>query len=232
MPGRIRPKSLHPARQRFLATFTRRKAHNDAPTPNWSAVSTKANSTSTRPPSHYHKHRDDRWKQLIPTQMRPETYKVLSYTFFLGGVLYLITHTVASSRCANGPSMLPTLNVWSEEGGFEFVLVSYLHRRGRGICVGDIISFYHPVRRGHVAMKRVVAMPGDFVLRDTPGEGNGTLIQVPEGHCWVAGDNLEWSRDSRHYGPLPLALVRGKAIGRLKPERKLFKDALRSVDAP
>ena len=36
-------------------------------------------------------------------------------------------------------------------------------------------------------------------------------MQVPEGHCWVLGDNLTESRDSRVYGPIPLALVRGKA---------------------
>jgi inner membrane protease subunit 1 len=36
--------------------------------------------------------------------------------------------------------------------------------------------------------------------------------QVPQGHCWVCGDNLPASRDSRIYGPLPMALIRGKVV--------------------
>lgn len=43
--------------------------------------------------------------------------------------------------------------------------------------------------------------------------------QVPQGHCWIVGDNLAASRDSRQFGPVPLALIRGKVIGRIKPFR-------------
>lgn len=38
--------------------------------------------------------------------------------------------------------------------------------------------------------------------------------QIPEGHCYVVGDNLPWSRDSRMFGPLPLGLVKAKVIGK------------------
>lgn len=40
---------------------------------------------------------------------------------------------------------------------------------------------------------------------------------MPEGHCWLLGDNVEASRDSRFYGPLPLALIRGKVTTRILP---------------
>ena len=43
------------------------------------------------------------------------------------------------------------------------------------------------------------------------------LQQVPLGHCWVLGDNLPESRDSRMYGPIPLALIKGKVIARVYP---------------
>jgi len=39
--------------------------------------------------------------------------------------------------------------------------------------------------------------------------------QVPPGHIWLEGDNLIVSRDSREYGPLPLALVRGRAVAQV-----------------
>jgi len=73
-------------------------------------------------------------------------------------------------------------------------------------------------------------MPGDYVVRDrsqSPTVGNAlvpgisdteaareepVMIQVPEGHVWVAGDSLSYSRDSRFYGPLPMALIIGKAL--------------------
>lgn len=54
-------------------------------------------------------------------------------------------------------------------------------------------------------------------------------LQVPEGHCWLLGDNLEESRDSRTYGPVPLALIRGKVIARILPltEMKWIENNLR-----
>lgn len=57
--------------------------------------------------------------------------------------------------------------------------------------------------------------------------------QVPEGHCWIVGDNLPASRDSRQFGPLPLALVQGKIIGKILPwkDRQWAKDGLEKIDS-
>jgi signal peptidase I len=35
-------------------------------------------------------------------------------------------------------------------------------------------------------------------------------LTVPHGHCFVLGDNRAHSRDSRHFGPIPLADVKGR----------------------
>ena len=45
--------------------------------------------------------------------------------------------------------------------------------------------------------------------------------QVPEGHIWLEGDNLPWSRDSREFGPVPLALVIGKVIATIRAPFRL-----------
>lgn len=115
----------------------------------------------------------------------------------------------------------------------SWILISSLHRRGRNIQVGDVITYTHPIFANKAGCKRVIGMPGDFVSVVTPGrlqddEGvedvddkwarvKEQVVQVPEGHCWVAGDNLEWSRDSRSFGPLPLGLVKGKVLAVVAP---------------
>lgn len=53
----------------------------------------------------------------------------------------------------------------------------------------------------------------------------------------MVGDNLIDSRDSRHFGPMPMALIRGKVIAKGKGwltfpifEREWLDDGLQSVD--
>lgn len=68
--------------------------------------------------------------------------------------------------------MLPTLNSYG-----DWVLISKYYRRGRGIEVGDLVSYDHPVEEEVQGVKRVLGLEGDFVLRDTPGT-SGKMIQV------------------------------------------------------
>lgn len=44
-----------------------------------------------------------------------------------------------------------------------------------------------------------------------------TYTQVPRGHVWVEGDCKHMSYDSRHFGPVPLALVCGRVMVRVWP---------------
>ncbi|KAK3651635.1 hypothetical protein LTR56_004364 [Elasticomyces elasticus] len=115
----------------------------------------------------------------------------------------------------------------------ESVVVSKWFRRGRGLRVGDLVSFKHPINMGENAVKRILGMPGDFVAvggargAGQGGEGGGgRMLQVPAGHCWIVGDNLTWSRDSRIYGALPLGLVTGKVLGVVS-----WKDGWRRLDS-
>ena len=41
--------------------------------------------------------------------------------------------------------------------------------------------------------------------------GDFERITVPEHHCFVLGDNRNLSRDSRDFGPIPLATIKGRA---------------------
>ena len=134
-------------------------------------------------------------------------------------------------------------------------IIRKTHKYGRGIQVGDVIIAKHPWFLSYGMGKRVLGMPGDYVILDPPSsthanvaglglgsnnmlgtaETEGMMVQVPEGHCWLGGDNLPWSRDSRHYGPVPLGLIQGKVIGHLFwrfpwPKYTAVKNTLEAVE--
>lgn len=144
--------------------------------------------------------------------------------------------------------MVPTIpHSWRST---PWILISHLPSHMKGLKVGDVVTYKHPVITGSQGCKRIVGMPGDYVCVMAPGKpmdyeekaGGATsheeaaggerrekfasykdaMIRVPEGHCWLAGDNLEFSRDSRNFGPIPLNLVNGKVVALLLPwaERK------------
>jgi inner membrane protease subunit 1 len=85
--------------------------------------------------------------------------------------------------------MLPTLAATGDA-----VYVSKLYRRGKGIKVGDMVNFKHPMFPEMGAIKRVVGMPGDFVARDSPGTGNGMMIQVCAGGGFGGREGLMGGR--------------------------------------
>ncbi|XP_048568468.1 mitochondrial inner membrane protease subunit 2-like [Triticum urartu] len=121
-----------------------------------------------------------------------------------------------------GPAMLPTLD--SMPG--DLLLVD---RRRLDWFRGDVVAFrslvghskepifsegkaYH---RGVVS--RLIALPGDLIrLR-----GTTELLEVPEGHCWVEGDNPSQSKDSRTYGPVPLELLEGTVTHIIWPPHRM-----------
>jgi inner membrane protease subunit 1 len=137
----------------------------------------------------------------------------------------ILSHFV---RRTEGPSMLPTIDV---TGNWTLTLPWY--RRGRGIVVGDVVSSADPFVVKDSIIKRVVGLPGDFIcVGADPEFGNGGMIQVPAGHCWLSGDNAAFSKDSRHYGPIPLALIKGKVVAVVLPWSRMrwIKNGLERLD--
>ncbi|KAI0398308.1 LexA/Signal peptidase [Xylariaceae sp. FL0594] len=157
-------------------------------------------------------------------------------TFALTHVIWAYGFSVGSGW---GPSMLPTMAVTD-----EWFVTDKRYRRGRGVRVGDCVVYSIPDKPpGEEGLKRVMGMPGDYVLLNSPplasavkldlvdveqqqhavvavdragrAVGRENMIQVPKGHCYLVGDNLPWSRDSRDFGPIPLALIRGKVTAKV-----------------
>ncbi|PYH82582.1 putative mitochondrial inner membrane protease subunit 1 [Aspergillus uvarum CBS 121591] len=133
----------------------------------------------------------------------------------------LVWEHLVTVQLSEGPSMYPT---FQPRG--DYLLISRVHRHGRGVAVGDVVRFYHPSFLGVNGAKRVIGLPGDLVCRDLPfsmeAGGTGEMIRVPEGHVYLAGDNLPWSRDSRNYGPIPMGLINGKIVARVWPPSRMM----------
>lgn len=55
--------------------------------------------------------------------------------------------------------------------------------------MGDAVAFHHPMVRSAAAMKRVMGMPGDFIVKDG-GERRGKMMIQVRGLCL---ENRHWS---------------------------------------
>ncbi|KLO06776.1 LexA/Signal peptidase [Schizopora paradoxa] len=140
-----------------------------------------------------------------------------------------IEHVLFSK--VNGPSMLPTMSVtgdWVLEENLTTHIPSL-----RPLKRGDIVVATSPFNpRAHIC-KRVLGLPGDIICVDPTGEYAPSTehVLIPKGHLWLVGDNASMSRDSRTYGPVPMALVRGRVIARYWPwkDRTIFGSNVTSL---
>ena len=82
--------------------------------------------------------------------------------------------------------------------------------RGR-VRRGDVVAFRHPRLPGITAVKRVAGLPGDRVER-----GGFSPLEAGDGYL-LLGDNPAASTDSRHFGAVPPAALRGRAVYRYAP---------------
>ena len=62
-----------------------------------------------------------------------------------------------------------------------------------------------------------MGMEGDRVLNTNQSTHKVEMVTVPKGHVWLEGDNADQSKDSRVYGPIPYALLRGRALFKIWP---------------
>jgi len=164
-----------------------------------------------------------------------ETLRASRRTRFSGNVgisvlkfaaaLHYVLENVGGPRYVAGPSMLPTMTANSELILEDSLTVKlWPHSLARGDLV-VLLSPYDPVRP---ICKRVLGLPGDVVCVDPTGEMAPSTehVLVPPGHIWIVGDNAPYSRDSRYYGPVPMALVRGRVRARILPwkTRTIFRN--------
>mmetsp|Transcript_34836 Transcript_34836/g.98766 ORF Transcript_34836/g.98766 Transcript_34836/m.98766 type:complete len:192 (+) Transcript_34836:260-835(+) len=125
----------------------------------------------------------------------------------------LVSKYVVDLEICVGPSMMPTLD---KDGAL--VVCEHLSTHFGGMKKGDIVVAHSPFDVRHSVCKRITGLPGDVVVQGPDGpDGQEKVTVVPAGHVWLQGDNLNNSRDSRLYGPVPMALVKGRVVYQLWP---------------
>ena len=123
-----------------------------------------------------------------------------------------------------GTSMLPRLQ------DQDRLFINKFAYRFESIHRGDVVVFLYPGDHTKSYIKRVIALPGDTLRIDHGAVYvNDHLVRepyvpnrfrderseperiIPAGDFWVMGDHRNISSDSRDFGPVPRALIYGKA---------------------
>jgi len=99
---------------------------------------------------------------------------------------------------------------------------------------GDLVTYISPIDPTRIVCKRLIGLPGDIICVDPTGTYAPSTehVVIPKGHVWLAGDNADYSRDSRLYGPVSMALIKGKLWGRVWPLSQVgpFKNTFDYID--
>lgn len=121
-------------------------------------------------------------------------------------------------RKIHGDSMLPTLipkvtyvyPFGSYDSGLsgDIVWVNHFGVKISGqLSEGDVVVFRSPADPHKKVVSRMVKNSEGWVQP----RGAPIPIYLEKGQCWIEGDNPADTDGSRTYGPVPLALIEGKA---------------------
>uniref|UniRef100_T1JDW9 Mitochondrial inner membrane protease subunit n=1 Tax=Strigamia maritima TaxID=126957 RepID=T1JDW9_STRMM len=125
---------------------------------------------------------------------------VLVYMVQYGCIAHCGLEFLGDFVVCSGPSMEPT--IYSR----DILLTEHITTIFQKVNRGDVIVARSPSNPHHFICKRVIGVPGDRI------QSHLTTSYVPRGHVWLEGDNKTNSTDSRVYGAVPVALIRGKAM--------------------
>ncbi|KAI5663525.1 hypothetical protein M9H77_22848 [Catharanthus roseus] len=148
----------------------------------------------------------------------------LSKNYFTFGLIGLtVSDRYFSIVSVQGTSMSPTFNSHVDNSKRPLtddrVLVEKFCLEKYKFFHGDVVVFCSPTNHREKHVKRITGLPGDWIS----APHNYDVIVVPEGHCWVEGDNSALSFDSRSIGPIPLGLIRGRVTHIVWPPNRVGK---------
>uniref|UniRef100_A0A674MF66 Mitochondrial inner membrane protease subunit n=1 Tax=Takifugu rubripes TaxID=31033 RepID=A0A674MF66_TAKRU len=143
-----------------------------------------------------------------------KTAAFVGYAIQYGCVAHCAFEYVGEVVVCSGPSMEPTIV------SDDIIFSERVSRHCYNIKKGDVIIAKSPFDPSMNICKRVIGLEGDKVCTSGASDLFQTHTYVPLGHIWVEGDNRQNSSDSRSYGPIPYALIRGRACLKLWPPHR------------
>jgi len=116
-----------------------------------------------------------------------------------------------------GHSMQPTFNPnvpRSRKCKQDCVYLSRKGLKNYKFKRGEIVSIVSPHDPSAHLIKRIVGLEGDTVKTLTYKQ---RYVTVPHGQVWLEGDNHACSSDSNAFGPVPMGLIRARAVSIIWP---------------
>lgn len=175
----------------------------------------------------------------LPANSAPKRSRIwlfLENVFYIGaaiGLALLIQAFVVRPFIVSGSSMDPNI----KDG--QYLIVDEISYKFHDPARGDIVVFKAPPEPSKYYIKRIIGLPGDtvsihgttvtifnaahpqgFTLKEgfiTHPHDDTLTVKVPADSYFVMGDNRAGSYDSRSWGMLPKANIRGRALIRLLP---------------
>ncbi|KAH7731337.1 CRE-IMMP-1 protein [Aphelenchoides avenae] len=125
----------------------------------------------------------------------------------------VISHHFGQIILCQGVSMEPTLLNGDIVIGERMSVTAHNLRRG------DIVCSTSPQDSNELLCKRLVHKELDTI--EYHQSYALPLRRVPPGHCFLVGDNLNYSTDSREIGPVPEGLVQLRVVFRIWPPNRM-----------
>ncbi|KAF9893178.1 hypothetical protein FE257_012593 [Aspergillus nanangensis] len=162
----------------------------------------------------------------LPTPVR-RTFRVLRILAPIIPIGLFFSEHMLQVMWVRGPSMTPYLNEDYDQmhTKSDMVLVNmwpwggagWPWERKRRLERGMVVTFRSPANPSHIAIKRVVGLPGDRITTREPCMKPSQI--VPFNHLWLEGDAQDPKRslDSNTYGPVSLSLITGRVMAVLSP---------------
>ncbi|CAJ0844689.1 3138_t:CDS:2 [Entrophospora sp. SA101] len=131
----------------------------------------------------------------------------IRYASWIPVISFFIDHGFGLAS-VNGLSMQPTFNPDSNKLRRDVVILNRWATIAHQYSRGDVVALYSPEDPDKKLIKRIIALEGDTVFTLPPHAKR--LVRIPDGYCWVEGDEKFHSKDSNTFGPVPLGLIHSK----------------------